>query len=405
VDDPDKVFASALDKELDKVCSFYQSKEPEILEEADSLLRDAEAFEADQDGIETEQIEGPPGSRGMNKRGRARQSSIFQSFAGFGNLRRPSAVSRNPRRIEEEEEGDSDEEANEGSALRKTRSGDGQRSSMDGDGENMRGSTDLRSFKRRTSQAYDDYNDLAFSALYDSGITLKKRAISHYVSISELRSFIQLNKTGFAKVLKKYDKILDRNLKRSYIETNVDPAHPFQQSTLDRLGEYLEKLETAYANLCTNGDVAEAKRELRLHLREHVVWERNTVWRDMIGIERKAQAANLGLRQALLGQDTDARKPRLQGDVPESAMKEIVTPVGRYRCPRFLLHSTFYTLVGIVAVFFVLLGVPIMERPEQQNCLAMVVFVSLLWATEVCSLPYSPPGATLTIVSRLSPSS
>jgi hypothetical protein len=29
--------------------------------------------------------------------------------------------------------------------------------------------------------------------------------------------------------------------------------------------------------------------------------------------------------------------------------------------------------------------VPIMEEPEQQNCLALVVFVSLLWATEVCS--------------------
>ena len=26
-----------------------------------------------------------------------------------------------------------------------------------------------------------------------------------------------------------------------------------------------------------------------------------------------------------------------------------------------------------------------MERPEQQNCLAMLVFVSLLWATEVSS--------------------
>ena len=31
-----------------------------------------------------------------------------------------------------------------------------------------------------------------------------------------------------------------------------------------------------------------------------------------------------------------------------------------------------------------LLVVPIMEAPEQQNCLAMVIFVSLLWATEVC---------------------
>lgn len=391
VDDPDKVFASALDHELEKICSFYQSKEPEILVEADALLRDVEAFEGDPDGLETEQIEGPHGSRGTNKRGRVRQGSIFQSFLGSGDRRRTSVVSRVNRRIEEEDEGDSDEEADEGSALRKSISKDGHRP-MDGDGDEVRNSTGRRPSKRRTSQAYDDYNDMSFSALYDSGITLKKRTISHYVSLCELRSFLQLNKTGFAKVLKKYDKTLDRNLKRSYMEANVESAYPFQKSTMDRLGEYLEKLETAYANLVTNGDVTEAKRELRLHLREHVVWERNTVWRDMIGIERKAQAANLGIRQALLGHDTDPRKPRLQGDEAVPATKEIVTPVGRYRCPSFLLHPTFYTLVAIIAVFFVLLLVPIMKKPEQQNCLAMVVFVSLLWATEVRS--------SLTIVSK-----
>lgn len=65
-------------------------------------------------------------------------------------------------------------------------------------------------------------------------------------------------------------------------------------------------------------------------------------------------------------------------------MRELVTPLGRYRCPAWLVNSSFYTLLVIFAVFFVLLYVPIMKMPEQQNCLALVVFVSLLWATEVC---------------------
>jgi phosphate transporter len=46
-------------------------------------------------------------------------------------------------------------------------------------------------------------------------------------------------------------------------------------------------------------------------------------------------------------------------------------------------------LVACIAIFVVLLVVPIMEKPEQQNCLAMVIFVSLLWATEVLSLIHS----------------
>lgn len=236
--------------------------------------------------------------------------------------------------------------------------------------------------RRRRSLAFDDENDMSFTVLYDSVISLKKRTISLYVNICELRSYIQLNKTGFRKVLKKYDKIMDRSLKNTYTEQNVEPAYPFQQSTMDNLADNLSKIENTYANLCTQGDVATAKRELRLHLREHVVWERNTVWREMIGIERKAQAANLGIRQTILGRDTDP-KSRLQGDDAEIGMKEISTPVGRYTCPRWLLSSTFYTIVAILAVFAVLLLVPIMKEPEQQNCLALVIFVSLLWATEV----------------------
>jgi phosphate transporter len=154
---------------------------------------------------------------------------------------------------------------------------------------------------------------------------------------------------------------------------------------MDRLGEHLARVEKAYADIVTRGDIEMARRELRLHLREHVVWERNTVWREMIGIERKAQAANLGIRGTILGSDNDPKKARLQGDNEDSAMKEVQTPVGRYACPKFLLSSTFWILVATIAIFAILLAVPIMEEPEQQNCLALVVFVSLLWATEVCA--------------------
>jgi phosphate transporter len=395
-EDVDKTFRLNLDHELEKICSFYQLKELEIYGEMDSLLRDEASWEAEreQELEEEERRLGAEGAGGAGGRratvaavpGRPRSGSLFKNFpvSGAARKRRASTMESRSTREEEEDEGeDSDEEgANETAPLtrRRTVTIDGAMESQD----DFR--SDYRSSKRRTSMAFDDYNDMSFSVLYDSGMSLKKRIVSLYVSLCELRSFIQLNRTGFSKVLKKFDKILDRNLKNSYIRDQVEPAYPFVKSTMQTLGAKIEKMEQVYATLVTQGKVDEAKRELRLHLREHVVWERNTVWREMIGIERKTQAANLGLRQTMLGTDTDPSKGRLVGDDADFAMKEISTPVGKYYCPPWLFSPTLYTLAGILAVFFVLLFVPIMEQPEQQNCLAMVVFVSLMWATEAIPL-------------------
>jgi phosphate transporter len=369
-EDCDRVFSLALDRETEKICSFYQLKELEIFGELDSILKDEAAFEAEQQEWE-ESNEGPSGATSSQRR--PRSNSLFQSF--LGKRRRTSTLNQSSR-----DDDDSDEEE-ERQPLRMTRSVDMGKADHHDDSR-----SDFRSSRRRTSWGFEDYNDLSSSVLYDSGITLKKRLISIYVQLCELRSFIQLNRTGFTKVLKKYDKILDRSLKETYIRDHVAPAHPFQKSTLDHVGAAIIKAELAYAKLVTQGKIDEAKRELRLHLREHVVWERNTVWREMIGIERKGQAANLGIRNTMLGVDNDPQRMRLQGDEAELAMKEISTPVGKYSCPAWLFGPTLYTLVIISSIFFALLVVPIMEQQEQQNCLAMVAFVSMLWATEVSDI-------------------
>ena len=289
--------------------------------------------------------------------------------------------------IEEGDE-DSDDDPNERSAMNSSYLSKDRRRTYDANAghsvDDLRASRELPPMsRRRTSQAYDDYSDQAMSNVLATGVTLKKRTASIYVTLCELKSFIQLNKTGFSKVLKKYDKTLNHALKNAYLQDSVTPAYPFRQTTMEHLDENIQNVEKAYANVISKGDIPSARRELRLHLREHVVWERNTVWREMIGIERKAQAANMGIRRTLLGGDHDPANARLQGDdADEIDTKELVTPVGRYRCPRWLFSSTFFFLVIILAIFVVLLVVPVMKKPEQQNCLAMLVFVSLLWATE-----------------------
>ena len=320
-----------------------------------------------------------PDHDGRAKHSRNRQGSMFRNF-GFGRPRAQSSGNLSAS-IDHLTEDSDDDDADETAALRSKPPRERRKTNAS---DQMQSSQDLLS-QRRQSQAFEDWGEHSF-ALYDSAITLKKRLISMYVSLCELKSFVQLNKTGFSKALKKYDKTLDRNLKAKYIDDSVKPAYPFKAETVRKLDENIGKVEKSYADIITKGDESLAKRELRLHLREHVVWERNTVWREMIGVERKAQAANLGIRRTLLGGEHDPSNAQLQGDEQQQDTKEVVTPVGRYRCPSWLFSSTFFTLVIIIAVFVVMLGVPIMERPEQQNCLAMLVFVSLLWATEVIPL-------------------
>lgn len=382
-DDPDQVFQRALDVELEKVSSFYEIKEREIYGEVEDLLREKAAFEAETDG------QGENGRLDMGSRmgDHPRRTSLFRNFT------RPRRASTISQALDGGAD-DSDDEDDESTALQRSRLSFTDRSKStphdaNGGGDGAVETSEPSKSIRRHSLAYDDYAHDELAIFYSSGITLKKRATSIYVQLCELKSFAQLNKTGFSKVLKKYDKICNRNLKQRYIEKFVAPAYPFSSETMNRLDENIHRMEQAYADVVTQGDVAVAKKELRLHLREHVVWERNTVWREMIGIERKAEAATMGLRRTLLGADNDPTKARLQGDDDnEPDMKELQTPVGRVACPTWLLSSTMLTLVIIITVFFVLLYIPIFDKPEEQNCLAMLVFVSLLWATEVSGLAH-----------------
>ncbi|KAI1262421.1 SPX domain-containing protein [Xylariaceae sp. FL1019] len=381
-EDPEAVFCRALDVELEKVSSFFGVKEKELLDDVDDLLREVTAFE-EQDGTE------PNKAQGLHSRPDGTPSSPEHVRRTKGP--RSSQSARSTHSTEDSDDGDDDgDDDDETAALNRRR-----RPSLGGTPARRRtvpsladmvSSTELTRSVRRLSTAGLDDDDYAETAqLFSDGIMLKKRIISLYVQLCELKSYVQLNRTGFSKVLKKFDKTIDRQLRNRYMDATVDDAYPFRRGTMKNLESNIGHTETAYANIVANGDEAFARKDLRSHLREHVVWERNTVWRDLIGLERRAEAASLG--NGLLGAQNDGIKVRLQGDdAPVVAIKHINTPFGRFACPTWLFGSTMFTILAILAVFLLLLFLPIMSRPEQQSCLAMLVFVSLLWATEAIPL-------------------
>ena len=378
--DTDLVYRRTLDHELEKISSFYNLKEDELLREVYELSMDAKSFE---EGRDAESITDSP-LIGESSRRR-------HSLGGLSGILRTRSSLDEPTDREDDTDDDEEEEEHQSGAgaglLSKLKRGKGWSSNMEG--SHTSHVSDGGLFQRRTSQTFDEYHGYAIEGSYDKRVMLKKRTISLFVALRELKSFVQLNRTGFVKALKKYDKILDRSLKLQYMQSVVEPCYCFRPETMAELDKAIGKVEEMYASLITGGDLDAAKRELRLHLREHVVWERNTVWREMIGIERKAQAANMGIRRTLLGDTTDPTKSRLTGDEPEiSTTKELETPVGKIKYSTWVFSGGFFVLMAVLLIFTVLLLVPIFPSPEQQNCLAMLVFVSLLWATEV----FCPPN-------------
>lgn len=343
---------------MDKICSFYQKKEAEIFELADELIKDADVYLSETDGVNMDPVS---------------ETIIKASSRRNGNTsiprRRSSAVS-NDSLADDEEGGDSDDDRSPTTLPQRRRllqSIDGESGTDDQYGDMVDSSYFGQSTTREPHESH--FNDEDFLALYNTGISLKKRLIECYVSLCELRSFIELNKTGFAKALKKYDKTLDRSLRRDYLASVVQPAPPFTDSTMAEIDRHIENVEGVYAGIVTKNNRQFARRELRLHLREHVVWERNTVWREMIEIERRAQAANVGIRRTLLGGDEDPATARRQGDKNEIRTQEMSTPLGRFKFPSWLCSLSFGTLVFSIALFGAMLSVNVMETPEEQNCL------------------------------------
>lgn len=136
-----------------------------------------------------------------------------------------------------------------------------------------------------------------------------------------------------------------------------------------------------YAKCVTDGDAAAAQRYLKLNLREHIAWERDTVWRQMIGRERRGEGGTL------LGASVDTT---------EEKAFEVHTRVGRVRLSR---RKAWIVISALI--FVMLLNMTIVEGDEANRCLAVLVFATLLWATEVRQSSSLLPGRVLSQSSRL----
>lgn len=147
----------------------------------------------------------------------------------------------------------------------------------------------------------------------------------------------------------------------------VEAAVPFQRPAKERLAEGITRLQNLYAKCVTRGDKSAAVQQLKLNQRENIAWERDTVWRQMIGRERRG--------------DGDGEVKAIGATLitePEGGLLQVPTPVGRFRLTRKKIY-----LVIAVVVFIALLNVTVIKDAEANKCFAILIFSTILWATEV----------------------
>jgi phosphate transporter len=126
-----------------------------------------------------------------------------------------------------------------------------------------------------------------------------------------------------------------------------------------------------YARCVTRGDSAAAKKALALHQREHIAWERDTVWRTMLNHARGAGPDRAN------GAIVDGT-PRVVGAEEEKALLDVPSPLGRVKVTKRVV-----SLLVAIAAGVALLNVQAVDGEEASRCLAVLVFCTILWATEV----------------------
>lgn len=145
----------------------------------------------------------------------------------------------------------------------------------------------------------------------------------------------------------------------------VKNAEPFLPKHVEEIDQALDEVVEMYAKV-TRSEPGMAIKSLRTQLREHVVFERNSVWREMIGIHSRGFHQSTPVVQGLQdGKDSTSQERHPLLFLPPKQMAGLVLGLG---------------------LFAILLLVPVMDRPEEQNCLALLALASVFWALEVIPL-------------------
>ncbi|KAI6155835.1 SPX domain-containing protein [Pisolithus tinctorius] len=383
----DTLFVSLLDKELMKVTLFYEHQEKELFDELaalEDLINEQDAagltggehyMDYGEDDEDEDEDDEHPGEHVRFDHGSMRRTRKSSS-AGYS--RRSTSASRRMHRwsISSTESAARDTESNAMplNPNQSSRAPSGSREANPSQSPIRRVRALAYKLRGMRDSAASVEDESVWTSMTDYArdvrFLFKRRITNLFVSFSSLKSYVELNYSGFRKILKKYDKVLDSDLQGRYMHEVVEDAIPFTRTSKDKLNGAINQLIGLYAKCVTSGDSSVALQELKLHLRENIAWERNTVWRQMIGQERRGA---LGSSAAIAGATVVGYE--------EKGLVNIRTPLGNIKLTTKLLY-----LFLAIAIFAILLNIKVVDNPEANKCFAILVFSTVLWASEAIPL-------------------
>lgn len=198
-------------------------------------------------------------------------------------------------------------------------------------------------------------------------ISSKKAITTAFISLSELKSFIELNKVGFSKITKKFDKTLSVATRESFLNWLEQNTDIFDPQTVASINEKINNLFHSYS-LLTNQTIEEVKNDFKIYLREQIIMERSVVWKDLLSLENN----NFKVTKQKLG-----HKSKYWEFHPFNKTVKI---------PKMLVQKDCIKLYIAIIITFVLLFVKTLNDRVQGRCLALLACCAYLWATETIPL-------------------
>lgn len=190
------------------------------------------------------------------------------------------------------------------------------------------------------------------------GFKFDDKAKEAYLALHDLHEYLYMNHTGFGKLAKSLDKHAGKH-QSGELMAKVDAALPMD--TLVTLETMMQEIERAYARICCDGNLDEATVYLRHLLHERIIYERASIWQELVAAERKAHEVTV---------------------VSSAPTAAAAGPAKKRKLPVMQLVN----LALCIVVFLVLLFVPILEDRVMQNSMALMVTATALWCTEVLPL-------------------
>lgn len=378
--DPLPIFTKDLIEELTKIDRFFKSKEVEVYRQYDNLIKDLEANKAHVDHhlytLAYNNME--PSDYASNDRHNPHIKSTLErtttNASVFDTVNHLDQDIEMGHADEDDEDDDEDDE------------------------------DDHHSASNSALLSKDD-----FDIEKQKRIALKQRSVHLFITLSELKSFIELNRIGFTKICKKFDKTCNYSVKSDFINNFLpNNSRAFFPETSEKLDYSIDHMVQVYAFLSgrysaeSTQPLDTVRDELKSYLRDHIVWERNTVWKDLLSLEKKNYNLHL---------DDNAVRTSKMGDeghlttLMHMQMKKVHFPFGitvfkydHVKIPLFLFTSQMIKLSLVIIVFIVLMTVPTMHDKEQARCLAVLATAALSWATEALPLWVTSMSVPLLVV-------